>query len=373
MNIILITKKVIIQNLRDKKSMCFAILFPIILICILGTALGSWFSGNEGNYSAEVLYCIDGNSQLGKDFEKSMVKSKTGLDIDYTKTNNITDARNKVASSKYDGFILIKDNKIQLIENGRYHFNAALIENILNVFVQKYNTVLEIAKVNPAALSKISGSIGNGFIEERSLQANKSPRAIDYYAITMLTLIIMYASQGALGEIVYERHGKTQGRILCSSVKKYEYMTSKILGTLIVTMIQVAVIILFSKYALNAYWGNNIPAVLTVVASLIIFSTSIGTGIAYIIKDNNVASTVLSLIIPFLIFLGGGYVPLDMFGSKLITIIAKISPVDWTNRAILNIIYGNDLSTMPYALLINIGLSVVFIAAAALIFRKEEA
>lgn len=373
MNIISITKKVIIQNLRDKKSMCFMILFPIILICILGAALGSWFSGSEGSYGADVLYCIQGNSELGKSFEKNLVKAKTGLDIEYTKTDNINTAKKEIATSKYGALILVKDNEIQLVENEKYRFDAALVENILNVFVQKYNTVLEIARVDPGVLSKISGSTDKKFIEERSLQANKAPRAIDYYAVTMLTLIIMYASQGALGEIVYERHGKTQGRILCSSVNKYEYLTAKILGTLIVTMIQVAVIILFSKYALNAYWGNNIPAVLIVIASMIIFSTSLGTGIAYIIKDDRVASTILGLAIPLLIFLGGGYVPLSMFGGKLIAAIAKISPVDWTNRAVLGIIYGNDLSVMPYAVLINIVLSIVLIAASVLIFRKEEA
>lgn len=374
MNILSIIIKEIKQNLRDKKAMSMMVIFPIVLIAILGMALNSWFSEGTGtNLKVDAVYCIQSKSILSDNFEKNIVNDKNGIDVKYTKSDNADDAMKSIANGKHDCLVLIDGNNIKLIKNSKYNnINASLVETILNVFVKKYNTVLEIAKVNPAALSTISSESPN-YIEDVSLQKNKAPRAVDYYAITMLTLIIMYGGDTSMSAIISERKSKTQNRILCSPVKKHQYLIGKILGDIFVTIIQSLIVILFSKYVLKTYWGSSIGAVFAVILSVILFSITLGAGLTLIIKDNNIAGTLLSLIIPIFVFLGGGYFPLTGFNSKLLNIISKVSPITWSNQAILNIIYSNDFSTMLYAILINVIASVLLIGASAYIFKKEEA
>lgn len=373
MNIVSIIIKEIKQNIKDKKAMCLMVLFPIVLITILGTALSAEFGDSNTSYKVSVLYCIQGKSTLADNFEKYIVNAKNGIDVTYTKTDDANDAPKEIANSRYSCFILIKGNDIKLFKNSKFsNIGASLVETILNAYVKKYNTVLEVSKVNPEALSKIS-NVSTNYVEDVSLQKNKAPRAVDYYAITMLTLIIMYGAQSSMSGIVHERKYKTQDRIISSPVSKYEYLTGKIIGCIAVTIIQSALVIIFSKYILKTYWGNNIWAVFAVLFSVILFSMTLGAGLTFIIKDNNIASTLLSLSIPVLVFLGGGYFPIDAFQSKMLAAVSKLSPIMWSNKAILNIIYANDFSEMYCAILINVIASVFLIGASALIFKKEEA
>lgn len=373
MNILSIIIKEIKQNLKDKKAMSLMVLFPIVIISILGMALSTMFQGSNANLKVNVLYCIQSKSVLSDNFEKNVVNDKNGIDVTYTKTNNVDDAVKKIANGKYSCLVLFDGNKIKLTKNSKYsNIDASLVETILNVYVKKYNTVLEIAKVNPAALSKISSDTPN-YIEDESLQKNRVPRAVDYYAITMLTLIIMYGGNTSMSAIVTERKSKTQNRIMSAPVKKYQFLVGKIIGCIAVTIVQSAIVILFSKYVLKTYWGTNIWAVFAVILSVILFAITLGAGLTFIIKDNNIASTLLGLIIPIVVFLGGGYFPLDAFNSKFINILSKVSPLKWSNQAIMNIIYSNDFSTMGYAILINVIVSIVLIGVSAYIFKKEEA
>lgn len=63
MNILSIIIKEIKQNLKDKKAMCTMVLFPILLISILGMALNSAFENNTNLkvecfivYKAKVIF-----------------------------------------------------------------------------------------------------------------------------------------------------------------------------------------------------------------------------------------------------------------------------------------------------------------------------
>ena len=52
--------------------------------------------------------------------------------------------------------------------------------------------------------------------------------------------------------------------------------------------------------------------------------------------------------------------------------ITKFSPLEWTNTALLQIIYGQGGSEVGNAMLLNIGFSVLLLGTAAIIMRKRE-
>lgn len=54
-------------------------------------------------------------------------------------------------------------------------------------------------------------------------------RAMDYYALTMLTLILMYSSIAGVFAIKSETIARTLNRLLCSPVGKHEILIGKIL------------------------------------------------------------------------------------------------------------------------------------------------
>lgn len=52
---------------------------------------------------------------------------------------------------------------------------------------------------------------------------------MDYYALTMLTLILMYSSIAGVFAIKSETIARTLNRLLCSPVGKHEILIGKIL------------------------------------------------------------------------------------------------------------------------------------------------
>ena len=173
--------------------------------------------------------------------------------------------------------------------------------------------------------------------------------------------------------IASEKNSRTRDRILMSPVRKYEFLIGKTIGGVIGTILQIAIVIMFSKFVLHANWGNDIFTVLIIFISQIIMAISIGVGLGFIFKNENVANGVLNFMIPVMVFLGGSYMSVDGFGSKTFQVITYLSPVRWDNKSIFDVIYNSNYSKVPYLIMINIIIAVVFIAISSLLFRKENA
>lgn len=133
------------------------------------------------------------------------------------------------------------------------------------------------------------------------------------------------------------------------------------------------VVILFSKYVLNAYWGEHIWVVLLVLISEVLMTISLGAGTAFALKNEGAAMGILNTFIPVMVLLGGGYVPLEVMaqGGSFLYKLSDISPLKWINQSIFRVIYDNDFSLVPTAIMINLAVAAVFIMASSLLYKKE--
>lgn len=375
MNIIRILAKEFKQNIRNWKANSMMVLFPIILILILGAAFKGVFDNSVNLSNTQALYTVQGRAELSEGFKGfiSDIGDKTG--IQFTETADTEEGIRSIKDVTYACYIWISesDGKARLYKNERYNFEAGLLESLLSTFVQKYNVIAEIFSVSPEAAVKIAAGHPQGtYVELSSLDKKKQPGSMDYYAVSMLTLILMYASLTGLWSIKSEQNLKTGSRILCSPIRKYEVLTGKVLGCIAVTIVQALVVIGFSKLILKADWGNDLPTILLVVLSQAMMTIGMGVGLAYLIKNDGAASGLLNTLIPFVVFLGGGYMPIDQFGEALRKL-ADISPVRWVNKAIFSVIYNQDYSAVPTAIFLNLAVAALFIAAAAVFSKKEAA
>ncbi len=373
MNILNIIWKEFRQNIRNWKANSMMVLFPIVLIIILGTALSGAFDSSIKLSDTRVLYTLENGNGLSQYFKEFTAQGKE-LGIQFEETSDVDKGIKSIQDVTYSCFILFeKDSgKVRLYKNARYNFEADFVEGYVDAFIQKYNAFAEIARTNPAALGKAMAETGKEYARIMSLDTKRQPSSIDYYGITMLTLILMYASLTGLWGIKSEQNMKTGNRILCSPVRKYEILTGKVIGGILVTIVQAIVIIIFSKYVMKANWGSDIPTIMALVLAESIMTISMGTGVAYLISNEGAASGILYTLVPVIVLFGGGYTPLSTMGETMKKL-SVISPVRWMNDALFRVIYDNDYSRVAIAILINVAIAVVFIMAAAMLSRKEAA
>ncbi|MGH4123043.1 MAG: SagG family ABC transporter permease subunit [Clostridium sp.] len=375
MRIFNIVVKEIKHNIRNKQIMIIMIALPIVLMWILGTAFSGGMDGNSSMFdNTKVAYSIEGQGQRVQAFEE-FIKEVEKLGIKATRIQGYDSGINSVKQTEYACYIDFneKENKIKLFKNERYNSEAAFVEVVFQAFVQKYNVVAEIAKVNPASVKEVLKEDSKKYVEVKSIDRKKQPRAIDYYGITMTTLIIMYGCFSGGFAIYGEKTRKTGNRILTSPIKKYEYFIGKNIGAFVSLIFQLLIVIIFSRNVLNVDWGNSPGVVFLIMASEAFMATSLGIGAAFIFKTEATMSGVLNILIPLMVFLGGGYVPLEQFNSELLFKIAVLSPVKWANDTIFKVIYGGNFSDVFTAIAINLIAATVFLTIATLIFRKERA
>lgn len=372
MKILNILKKEILQNLRDKKSMLLMTLFPMLLITILGTVFSGNFASTINIPEINVMYSINKDVKIDKNFKDFTKEIEKTMKVNFKETKDEKDALEKISNGKTDVYIKIpNDKKIYIYENNLRAFNSQLVSTLLDAFVDKVNMTKEVASKNPMALSKIKVNTSPNFVNTKTIDGKDSPRGIDYYAVTMLTMTILYGTAVGAMSIASEIKRRTYKRLICSNTSPLKILFSKILASFVVIAFQSFLIYLFSKYILGTNWGNNKLALVSVVASLIFMAVSAGVCIANTIKNEGVMSIIIYMFVPILTFLGGGYVPLEPIGSKMLNSVSNISPLKWSNDAIFKIIFGNNLSIFGTTMLINIGAGVLFLLIAILFPRKD--
>ncbi|NBJ16697.1 MAG: ABC transporter permease [Dehalobacter sp. 4CP] len=372
MRMIYIIFKEFKQNIRDFKANIMMVLFPIVLIVILGTAFSGVFSNDIKLNDIHVLYAVQKDSELADGFQSFRKTLQEQMEITFTQTTNIEEGLNSIKNAQYSCFVLLTDDpqEIRVYKNARFSFEANLVESSLKIFAARYDALKLIAQTNPSALTGIMASPEEDYIQSESLDKKREPSSLDYYAVTMLTLFLLYASLTGFWSVKNEQNFKTGNRILCSPVTKIELLTGKTLGGLLVTIVQAAVVLLFSSLFFKVYWGSDLLSVLLIIFSEAVLAISLGTGIAYLIRNDGTGAACLNVLIPIIAFLGGGYVPLSSLEGPLATITA-LSPLKWTNEAIFRLIYDQDYTTMLPAILINLTIAAAFLMISAFLSRKE--
>jgi ABC-2 type transport system permease protein len=367
MTIIRVFIKEIKQNLRNVRAMTYYVLFPIILILVLGTALSGAFDKSSEFKDINIIYTSSSNGSLVQAF-KGFITKGGEMGFTFTEAQSVPEAVDRVKNGNYACFINVGENGLEIYENDKVVFKAQLVEGVLGAFIQRYKAISQIASVNPVVVGKIINDQSNpNFVKLSTLGELRQPKAMDYYGVTMLTLIILYSSLTGAHAIKDEKTAKTMSRLLCAPIKKYEVLTGKILGALVITSLQVLVVILISKFLLKAYWGNHLGIISLLLASEVVMAVSLGIGLAFIVRNER---GILNAIIPLMAFFGGSYIPIEELGKTML-FISNYSPVRWVNKAIFSVIYSNDYSSVAQAIMINLSIAVVFVVIASLSFRKE--
>ncbi|WP_242223799.1 ABC transporter permease [Bacillus cereus group sp. BfR-BA-01380] len=367
MNIFNIAITQIKKEFRDIRTLVFMLAFPVVLMLILGTALTNAFNtDNLSIKNIKILYKDEADSKFSQAFE-TFIKETDKSGIHFTKVSTDVDGKEEVKQNKYAGYVEMNQDGVKLYESDRNSIEGSIVEGMLTTFVDKYNVVVEVAKVDPAKVSTVISS-GNhdDYIKETSLQAAKKPSSMDYYAVVTTTMIVLYGAMGGSSLIREERLRKTGDRLIASPVSKAEIFIGKILGSLVTNVLCVLLVIFFSKFVYQANWGDHLGIVFLILLTEVLLAISFGLGMGYIMKTGEAARAVIMVVVQLASFFGGAYFVVE---ENMIT---NMSPLTWANTAIMKIIYANDLGAAFPVISLNLGISALFLLIAIIALRRRE-
>ncbi|MBW4841326.1 MAG: ABC transporter permease [Paenibacillaceae bacterium] len=375
MNTLSIALKELKRETRNRWTLVFMLAFPIVLMLILGTALSNAFGGTAQVGDIRVLVRDSGENPALTEAFGVFAKETSGMGLSFEPLPTEMDGRSEVEKGHYDEFVELGSHGMSLYLSGRNAIQSNVVQGMMAAFAEQYNAILAIEKNAPgkAAATMAAGSVKTrDYIKETSIMADRQPGSLDYYALAMTSMIALWSSISASRLISGEIRQGTGTRLAASPVGKGEIFAGKVLGNLVINMLCVLILILFSKYAFQAYWGEHLAAVLAVLGSEVVMGVSLGLAVSYVLKD---AATqgLLMILTQVASFFGGAYFPMGADEDLgVIGYAANLSPIRWANVAITRIIYNDQVSVMWPVVALNLSIAVALLAAAAWMMRRKE-
>lgn len=403
MNVLRIAYKELLM-LRDPKMIAYLLITPVALVVILGTALANAFHGGIDVADIRVLYDDRrADPQLTRQWA-AFEQAAAAQGLRFEPADDGVDGKREAADGRVAGYVEISGEGIKYYGSGARPLESRIAQSALAAFAARYALQEEAADDGgrsssdsqraPESEAGVGGSGTTAELGERSepssvpwgipgaetadvvevtaLEADASvrPRAIDYYAVAMTTLIIMFSALTAAQLMDVERKGRTSLRLIAAPVTKADIFAGKILGFFLMNSLMVVSVVLITKYVFQANWGDHLLPVLAVLLSETAFALGLGLGVSYVVKGA-AAGFVIMVFIQLAALFGGSYYPTDA-STGVFRAVSRLMPVHWTNEAILQVIYAGRYAMVWPTIAWNLGLAVLLLTVAAVSMRKRE-
>lgn len=362
------------EFLREKSNLFFFLIFPVLLVFLLGNLLSRMDMAEEAIGEVRVHYVVEANEPADILVIEGFIQGITDQEnIIFEKSVSLDKSKELVGNDDIAAVILFtgysKDTgypmEIQIYE-GSNRIKNRTIGAMMNGFSQISKAVNVVIGSNPNALTnKVDDEVS--FIRQKDLGINRT--MLDYYAITMLSMIsfmsLMLGSMCFMGE----RQNKTIRRLRIAPISQVRLFLSKILGLLPQVIMQVSIIMLLSVFVFGANYASNfLDNLYLFFMFLIITFTAILIGVVYGLFVNVNPMATLMPILWTMMFISGTY-------SKDIFIdgVTQVMPIYQVQKAAFDLAIFGRYDRANKVIVVCVIISIIMLVIGSLVFsRKEE-
>lgn len=376
MILLTLIKKELKAFFRSKSDVIIMLIFPVILIFVMGKSLNNLMSVEKNIFNNKTIYYRinapinnEKNLQLFYDF---MINFEKKTNVKFIENMNYKNATNDVNNNKAICFMDIYDNKINYFRNEKKESTESKIfRNLYEQYMRKYSFLQTMSKSNSNQMTNLSNYQIKILLKDENINEEEIS-SYTYYTFAELILIILYISTLTSISMYKERFLHTMTRLKVSGTNKFNILASKIALGIIIGLMQTFVVYIMSTKLLHVNWGDNLIYIMLVLISFIIFSSVLGIFISMIFDDQKTAYTVNNILIIIMGFLGGSYVPICLVKSTRITsFLCNIMPNYWANTAILGLHYNMETKYYIISIIISLSLSVIMLIVGNFISRQK--
>lgn len=311
----LIIKREFIAKVRNKSFVVMTFLSPLLFVAIAG------FIGYLSSMKAETkrIAIHDETGLFAEDFLK---QNKQEAEFKYLNLSEIdTKAlKDSITNESFDGLIVIPktttlkelESKIEFISNNSP--SISFIEKTQDVIASKITKInLETAKLDTLAIQKAESAVSIHLIKASGEESLKGLNEIKIgiggaFGYLIMMFIIIYGNM-VMRSVIEEKTNRII-EIIISSVKPFQLMIGKIVGTSLAGLLQFiiwAIIGLGLMFAASAFFGVNVGPTARIPPELMQSAQHEMSGTAQMYISELWNLPIASIIIGFVIYFIGGY------------------------------------------------------------------
>lgn len=194
---------------------------------------------------------------------------------------------------------------------------------------------------------------------------------------SMTVLFVFLTAQTTAASVYDEKKVGSFRRLLAAPITKSSLMSGKMLPNFVTVILQVSVIFFAAAVIFPLLgWdkltmGNDIPALIVLVAVTALCSTALGALISAIAKTEAQIGGVSTVILWVMAFIGGTLVPFFLLDNVLATI-GKLTPQYWAVTGFYDLLVrGQSFADVADSLLALLGFSLLFLIVAIWRFKFD--
>lgn len=376
-----IMTRVILQFRHDHRTLGLMIVAPILIITILGYTLRQQENTNVQLALVNEDQPVAGSTTKLSDPIIEKLRQNTSLEVkDMTRseaTAAVKDQSEKVAlifPSTFSQDLATKRNAtVQALVEGSNPSEAGTALATVAQSVMASAPVVLKELVPPQAAGLVPQSLPIQLATTR-LYGTSDLKPLDYFAPMFIAyigffLIFLLTSVSFLRE----RTQGTMERISASPVTRLEMVLGYMLGFGFFSLIQAAVLVLFTVYALQIQYQGDLLSVFVVTLALVLGAVNLGILLSAFARNELQAIQFIPIVILPQIFLSGLLLPLvDMPGW--LQAISRAMPLTYAIDALTSImVRGEQLTSTWVDLTVLLGFAAGVAVLAALSVRREVA
>ena len=242
MILLTLIKKEIIQFFRSKSDVIIMLIFPVILIFVMGKSLNGLMGRDKDIFNDKIIYYrvnapIENEQDLQR-FYDFMIHFEKNTNVKFIENSNYNEATRDVNNNKAICIIDIYDNDINYFRNEKKESTESKVfRNLYEQYMKKYTFFQSIYKSNPQQIKNVLDYEIKIFLINEGINA-KEVNSFTYYTFAILVLIILYISSLTSTAMYKERFLHTMTRLKVSNTKKINILLSKIALGIIVGVLQ---------------------------------------------------------------------------------------------------------------------------------------
>jgi ABC-2 type transport system permease protein len=404
MKIVAITFKELLITFRDRTALVLMLVAPVALALVMSFAFSGMGGGGLPQVPMALVNLDDG--EIGQALVDAFQADELRQLVAVTVLPDATVARQGVDDEKYVAAVIIPEGmtgrifvrlgdpkEIEVYSNPATPISAGIVRTITGRMVDLVSAgaaaartavsqLFESGRADVSQEMELLSRVGGQAAEEamtreiitiqtqvgRRVQAEQSFDFLAYYTPGMAVLFLMFAMMTGGRSLLVEREAGTLARLQTTPLAAGELLTGKVLGVFATGLLQMTVLVLFTRYTLGVAWGK--PAAVTLLVVLTVSAiAALGLLIATVARTTSQAVFIGSSVVMVLAAAGGNFVPRLSFPQWLRTI-SLVGPNAWAMEGFQKLHNGaalGDISTELVALAL---ITAVFFGLALMGFRK---
>ncbi len=376
---LLICLKDLRARLRDRSALLIGIVVPLGLAFVFNAIFG----GISGSSNAIHLGVVDADGgPAAKVFVTNVLGAvdRSGL-ISVRHERSEVVARRLTAAGTLDALIVIPAGFSQRVEsngpasmlvvgNVDAPISTQIARSIADGYAAELNRVrLSVAtvvhaeggpsRVPPARLRALADRAAATAAPVTVQDVSAASKELDqksFFAAGMAVFFLFFTVQFGVTSLLEERVDGTLARLLAAPIHRASILGGKLLTSLLLGVISVAVLVVATTLLFGASWGNPLGVAVLVIAA-VLAATAIMALIATFAKNAEQAGNWQSVVAVVLGLLGGTFFPVSQ-APGVLSRLTFIAPQAWFLRG-LGDLRGGSLSAVWVPALAMLGFAVL--------------